>query len=53
MGASVDGGMQGDRQQTHTERESRVEWANRKGQVLRDKQIVKDKAMRAGGVLLS
>lgn len=36
----------------HRQRESRMERANRKGQVLRDKQIVKDKAMRAGSVPL-
>lgn len=51
--ASVDGRMQGDRQQTQTEKESRTEKANRKGQVLRDKQIAKDKAMRAGSVSLN
>ena len=39
-------------QTADTEKESRMERANRKGQVLRDKQIVKDKAMRAGSVPL-
>lgn len=33
------------------ERESRMERANRVGQVSRDKLIVKDKAMRAASVL--
>lgn len=51
--ASTDGRMQGDRQQTQTERESRMERANGTGQVLRDKQIVKDEAMRAGSIFLS
>ena len=37
----------------HKQSESRGEKANRKGQVLGDEQIVKDKAMRAGSVLLS
>lgn len=51
--ASVNGRMQGDRQQTQTERESRMERANGKGQVLRDKQIAKDKAKSAGSAPLS
>lgn len=45
--------MQGDTQQTQTERESRTETANRKGQVLTDKRIAKDEAMRAGSIFLS
>lgn len=36
-----------------TERERRMVRGNRKGQVLREKLIVKDKAMRAGSVLWS
>lgn len=49
---STDGRMWGDRQQTQTERESNMERGNRKGQVLRAKQIAKDKAKEAGSILL-
>lgn len=48
--ASADGRMLADRRQMRTARESRMERANRKGSVLRDKQIVKDEATRAGGL---
>lgn len=45
--------MQGDTPQTQTEKESRPEAANRKGQVLTDEQILEDEAMRAQSIFLS
>lgn len=38
---------------TQMEKESVMKRANRKGQVLRDKETVKDKAKRAGSILLN